>query len=275
AKDDGGLAGVTAALEERFFSHARALKAQSALASLGRFVGEAGKLTALTAQEMAGAPVGDANDLIAREETLKGVLAAMKLATRARLESGFRQAAAELADTFEPRPVRLMGERGASPDEDRRFAIELLEDAVFEATSVAARELEAAAVGGPTLPIAGAIERFAAYARGVFRGGRLDQILGPDGPGAPGLVKRPDPGKLARALIAIMPDVEAELFAPLADAVTKAFADARAAADEAQRRAELRRLIHRARVEQPLAALAAAVEAANTSSPPSSPASGR
>jgi tetratricopeptide (TPR) repeat protein/GTPase SAR1 family protein len=271
ATDDGGLAGVIAALEERFFRHARDLKAKSALVSLSRFVAEAGKLTASASMNPDGggaAPnAGDTSDLHARlraalgarEETMMGVLAAMKLATRARLESGFRQAAAELADTFEPRPVRIIGERGPSPDEDRRFAIELLEDAVFEATSFAARELEAAAVGGPPLPIARAIERFSAYARGVFRGGRLDQILGPDGPGAAGLVKRPDPGKLARALIAIMPDVDAELFTPLSTAVTAAFAEARAAADEAERRAALRRLIQAARVERPLADLAAAV----------------
>ncbi|HEY0706142.1 MAG TPA: hypothetical protein VGG33_05060, partial [Polyangia bacterium] len=226
----------------------------------GTFLADTGTDTGNTGGNNAGA----AADLAAREETLKGVLAATKLSTRARLESGFRQAAAELADTFEPRPVRIIGDRGPSPDEDRRFAVELLEDAVFEATSVAARELEAAAAGGPPVPIGRLIERFSAYARGVFRGGRLDQILGPEGPGAPGLVKRPDPGKLARALMTIMPDVDRELFTPLAAEVATVFAEARAASEEAEDREELRRLINRARIDQPLAALAAAVRAAMT-----------
>jgi tetratricopeptide (TPR) repeat protein len=254
--EDGGLAQVLGALDERFFAKSRELKRTTALGSLNRFVAEARALLP-TAATSALPP--DGADLDAREETLKGAVATAKLATRARLEAGFRQAASELAELFEHRPSRLLGERGGSPEEDRRFLLELLEDVVFEATAVAARELEAAAAGGPALPIERLVDRFRAFARGVFRGGLTDQLLRRD---QPGLIARPDASKLARTLVAAIPDAETELYQPLSAAITAAYAQARDHLDRQTHAIELRALIRDERVGKPLANLAAAITAA-------------
>jgi tetratricopeptide (TPR) repeat protein len=269
AVDDGGMAALQGALEDRFFSRARSLKRRTALGALGRFVAEARALAATTSA-MAAAGEDAGNDdatraaLAAREETLKGTVASLRVATRARIEAGFRAAGAELAELFEPRRHRILGDRGTAPDEDRRFLLDLLEDAVFEATFTAARALEAAAAGGPALPIDVLVGRFRAYARGLFRGGIVDQILRMDA-GVPLL--RTDVHRIGRALIAAVPDVDAELFTPLQAAITKAFAAAAAAHDEAQQRRQLRAAIREERLGKPLAALAQAVVEAGQENP--------
>jgi hypothetical protein len=269
AVDDGGMAALQGALEDRFFSRARSLKRRTALGALGRFVAEARALAATTSA-MAAAGEDAGNDdatraaLAAREETLKGTVASLRVATRARIEAGFRAAGAELAELFEPRRHRILGDRGTAPDEDRRFLLDLLEDAVFEATFTAARALEAAAAGGPALPIDVLVGRFRAYARGLFRGGIVDQILRMDA-GVPLL--RTDVHRIGRALIAAVPDLDAELFTPLQAAITKAFAAAAAAHDEAQQRRQLRAAIREERLGKPLAALAQAVVEAGQENP--------
>jgi GTP-binding protein EngB required for normal cell division/Flp pilus assembly protein TadD len=271
AVDDGGMAALQKALEDRFFSRARSLKRRTALGALGRFVAEARALAATTSAS-AGEDAGDhaGNDdatraaLAAREETLKGTVASLRVVTRARIEAGFRAAGAELAELFEPRRHRMLGDRGTAPDEDRRFLLDLLEDAVFEATFTAARALEAAAAGGPALPIDVLVGRFRAYARGLFRGGIVDQILRMDA-GVPLL--RTDVHRIGRALIAAVPDLDAELFTPLQAAITKAFAAAAAAHDEAQQRQQLRAAIREERLGKPLAALAQAVVEAGQENP--------
>jgi GTP-binding protein EngB required for normal cell division/Tfp pilus assembly protein PilF len=256
--EDGGMAALQQALEQRFFSHARALKRKTALGALGRFVAEARGLLTAVPDVAADDHDGEATlaALAAREETLKGTIASLRVATRARIEAGFRQAGAELAELFEPRRHRILGDRGPGPDEDRRFLFDLLEDAVFEATFTAARALEAAAAGGPAVPIDVLVGRFRAYARGLFRGGVVDQILRMDA-GVPLL--RTDVHRIGRALIAAVPDVDAELFTPLLATVTGAFAAAVSDQQGAQRRRELRALIREERVGRPLRDLGAAL----------------
>ena len=121
--------------------------------------------------------------LEAAAQALAGVVAAERLRLPARIEASLRQAAAEVAELMVPR-VWPFGDRRSGPA-DRQFLLDLLDDAVFEATAVTARELAAAAEGGPALDIAGFIERFRAYARGVWRGGLADDILREQAGGAP------------------------------------------------------------------------------------------
>jgi hypothetical protein len=124
---------------------------------------------------------------------------------------------------------------------------------------VTARELAAAAEGGPPLDIAGFIERFRAYARGVWRGGLADDILREQTGGRAGASAASDVAHLQRVLAGRSPDVEGELLRPFEAAAAAAQADARAAQAAARARAELQRLIFEERLVRPIAALEAAV----------------
>ena len=253
--DDGGLGALRAALEQRFFSRARALKRQTALSALQRFAGEAGALAraALPPGPEAGTAVG----LEAAAQALAGAVAAERLRLPARIEASLRQAAAEVAELMVPR-VWPFGDRRSGPA-DRQFLLDLLDDAVFEATAVTARELAAAAEGGPALDIAGFIERFRAYARGVWRGGLADDILREQTGGRAGASAASDVAHLQRVLAGRSPDVEGELLRPFEAAAAAAQAAARAAQAAARARAELQRLIYEERLVRPIAALEAAV----------------
>ena len=251
--DDGGLGAVRAALEERFFSRARALKRATALSALQRFAAEAGALVraALPPAAVPGPPVS----LEASAQALAGVVAAERLRLPARIDASLRQAAAEVAELMEPR-VWPFGDRRSGPA-DRQFLLDLLDDAVFEATAVTARELAAALEGGPALDIAGFIERFRAYARGVWRGGLADDILREQAGGRPGTAA--DLAQMQRVMAGRAPDVEGELLRPLEAAAAAAQAEARAAHAASQTRAELQRLILEERLVRPIAALDVAV----------------
>jgi hypothetical protein len=256
---DGGLGQVRAALEERFFSRARALKRQTALSALQRFAAEAGAL-ARAVLPPAGDPAPPAlpPPLGRSAEALAGAIAAERLRLPARIEASLRQAAAEVAELMQPR-IWPFVERRSGPA-DRQFLLDLLDDAVFEATAVTARELEAAASGGPPLDIASLVERFRAYTRGVWRGGLADDILREQaGGGRPG-----GAGELAhlqRVLAGRAPDVEGELLRPLEAAAAAAQASARAAHAADVARGQLQRLIAEERLARPVAELEAAVAA--------------
>ena len=252
---DGGLAGVQAALEERFFSHARSLKRATGLSAMNRFVNEARALV-----PPAPAPIGADSEKLARldgqETTVAGELAAERLRLRAALDTRFRQAAAEVAELTERRFWPLRERRSGAAD--REFLFDLLEDAVFEATVLTARELEAAAAAGPALPIAEMVERFRAYSRGILQGGVVDAFLrehlGAAGP-------RSELPQLQRALATAIPDLERELLDPLAAAATAAYAGTRAAYAAAAAREQMRELVLEERLLGPLTAFSAALSA--------------
>jgi GTP-binding protein EngB required for normal cell division len=243
-----GLPALLAVLEERYFGDARALKRQTALAALARFVREAGAHAD---------PARPADDFEARRKglaaartTLEGALAAERVGLRARLEASFRQAAAEVLEFVRPRHW-IFGERRAeSADED--FLFDLLEDAVAQGTEATRRALEAAAAGGPPVPIASAVDRFRAYARGILAGGLVEQFLHEQLPAAGGRV---EVATLQRSLARRIPDVEGELFVPLAAEIRAAHARAQAALAEDELRATMRALLRETRLTGPLAAL--------------------
>jgi hypothetical protein len=248
-----GFPALTDALEERFFHEARALKRQTALSALARF--------GLEARALAGTDAADAPTFEKRREaldahhlTLDGALAAERVRLRAGLEQAFKQAAAEVLEFVRPRRW-LFGERRAEAA-DEEFLFDLLEDAVTQATDASRARLEAAAAGGPALPIAAELERFRAYARGVLAGGLVSRFLHEELPAAGGRVELQS---LQRALASRVPDVDTELIVPLAAEVESAHAQARAALDEEELRSAMRRLLREERVGKPLDALAAAV----------------
>ena len=251
---DGGLNEVRAALEERFFSHARALKRQTALGWLRTFLVSAEAALGPTRSE-AGADQHQAEPIDRTETAFRGALAAERVRLTARLEAGFRQAAAEVAELLEPR--RWPFSEGRSADADWAYLLDLLEDAVFEATEVTAKEVARSTRGGPPLPVVAAVERFRAFARGIFRGGTAERILR-DSAGGPGA--RSTVSQLQRALAAYVPDPEAELLAPLERAGLAVYAAARTRLRRERAEAEMRALLEQERLRRPLAELARAVD---------------
>jgi GTP-binding protein EngB required for normal cell division len=252
-----GLPALMAVLEERFLGNARALKRQTALAALGRFVKEARRMIEQGGQgegDSAAAFAGRRAALEAARATLAGAVAAERVGLRARLEASFRQAAAEVLEFVRPR--RWFGDRRAG-SADEEFLFDLLEDAVAQATETSRAALEAAAAQGPAVPIAAVVDRFRAYARGVLAGGMVEQFLHEDLPAAGG---RLETAALQRSLARRVPDVEEELFTALDAEIAVAHAGARARLAEDELRATMRGLLREARIREPLAALEQALE---------------
>jgi tetratricopeptide (TPR) repeat protein/GTP-binding protein EngB required for normal cell division len=261
AADDGGLGAVRQALDERFFSRARVLKRRTALGSLQRFAADAlalstgGEGAATPAPEVGAArPADGAADTTADSEAFLGALAAERLRLPARIEAGLRQAAAEVAELMQPR-IWPFAERRSGPA-DRQFLLDLLDDAVFEATVETVREL-GAATDRPPVAADAFIERFRAHARGVWRGGLVDDVLRAES--SAGAAR--DSQQLSRLLAGRLPDFEGELFGPLEAATHLAASASAAARGEARLRTDFEALVRQARLDRPVTDLVAAVAA--------------
>jgi GTP-binding protein EngB required for normal cell division/Flp pilus assembly protein TadD len=252
--EKSGLPAVQATLQERFFQHTHALKQRTASAALARFADQARELV------QAARPVGDEEaqmerrraDLDASEVRLGAALASERLNLAANLDDGFRRAAAETLAMAQPRAWPI----GDAPREaaDEEFLLDQLDEVVTSATEASKAALLAAAAGAPELPIAAAVDQFAAYARGMLAGGVAERFLQQVLTKARG---RADVEAAAVILTRRMPDAEAELFAPLAARMRALFAKARADwALQAARQAMVHALID-ARLADPLAALVA------------------
>jgi GTP-binding protein EngB required for normal cell division/Flp pilus assembly protein TadD len=252
--EKSGLPAVRAALHERFFQHTHALKQATASAALARFAEEAGQLVraARPAEDWQEHLERHRAELSASETRLRAALASERLNLAANLDDGFRRAAAETLAMSQPRPWPLGdAPRGAA---DEEFLLDLLDEVVSNATEASKTVLLAAAAGAPELPLAAAVDQFAAYARGMLAGGVaehfVEQVLSK-------ARTRADVDAAAVILTRRMPDAEAELFAPLAAKVRAAFALARANLDlQAAHQAMADALIE-ARLAGPIAALVA------------------
>ena len=256
AGDDGqlgksGMPAVHAALQERFFQHAHALKQRTASAALARFAEEAGELC------RAARPAGDGEELVRRraeldasEARMGATLASERLNLAANLDDGFRRAAAETLAMVEPRTWPLGDAvRGAA---DEEFLLDLLDEAVTSATEASKAALLAATAGAPELPVAAAVDQFAAYSRGMLAGGVAERFLQHHLTKAGG---RPDVEAAAATLTRRLPDAEVELFAPLAAKVRAVFANARAELALQEARRAMADALIEARLAGPLAAL--------------------
>ena len=264
---DPAFAALSAALEERFFAHALALKRATALQALRRFVAAAGEAAAAAAPPSSDAAATGAA-LAGLGRDLGATLASERVALRARIDEGYRRAAHEVREFVRPRSW-LFGEHRATP-EDEAFLAELLEDAVTAAVDrtratllrtlgeAAPPPAEAAAIGEA---IATAVDRFAAYARGVIEAGAVPDFFRHQLPRL-----RLDVAAIRDALARRAPDPEEALFAPLRRALDARFAAAAARLAITETDAEMRALLHAARVADPLAALAEAVAALEAAS---------
>jgi GTP-binding protein EngB required for normal cell division/tetratricopeptide (TPR) repeat protein len=253
ALEASGLPALMAALDQRFFSDSRALKRRTALAALARFASEARRLLGEELPDD-GALERRREGLEATHASVDGALAAERVALRARLEAAFRQAAREVLEFVRPRRWPFGERRAEAADEE--FLFDLLDDAVAQGTEVTRRHLEEAASAGPPLPIAAALDRFRAYARGVLAGGLVRTFLHDELTSAGPRAER---ATLERSLARRVPDVEGELVAPLAADIDAAYAKARTVLDEEVLRAGMRRLVRGSRAQGPLAALVDAV----------------
>jgi hypothetical protein len=249
-----GLPAVRAALQERFFQHTHALKQGTASAALARFVDQAGELcrAARPTEEGKAQLAHRRADLDASEARVRAALASERLNLAANLDDGFRRAAAETLAMVQPRPWPLGDARRGAADEE--FLLDLLDEVVTSATEASKAALLAAAAGAPALPIAAAVDQFAAYARGMLAGGIAERFLQQYLSKTRG---RADVDAAAVMLTRRLPDAEPELFAPLTARVRAVFAKARAdLALRAARQAMTDALID-ARLAGPLAALGA------------------
>jgi GTP-binding protein EngB required for normal cell division/Tfp pilus assembly protein PilF len=278
--DDGGLAALEEALEQRFFQHARALKRTTALGALRRFVAEAGRATATPID--GGAPPGEAvrdfpamqRLLAAQEERVRGTIAAERVALRARIDEAYRSAAFEVREFVRPRSWLFGEHRAEAADEE--FLIDLLDEAIGRATTQTRRALTAAlspgaGAEGTSLPspaldgafilaferaCARAVDRFRAYARGVLEGGAVADFVRQDLPRI-----RLDLAAIRNALARRAPDPEEALFRALDREVAQVFRDTRRDLDHAETATGIRALLRRERVERPLDQLARAIAA--------------
>jgi tetratricopeptide (TPR) repeat protein/GTPase SAR1 family protein len=260
---DEALTLLEAALERSFFAHARELKRATALEALRRF-GEAARVATAAPAKLDFTARRAA--LEALDVRLRGALAKERVALRARIDEAYRAAAFEVRDFVRPR-AWLLGEHRADAA-DEGFLVELLEDALERATAVTRTALEAA-IPSPTgaeVPAAAsaalmaaidtAIERFAAFARGVIEGGAVAEFFRHDLPRI-----RLDPTAIRDALTRRAPDPESVLFGALTqDLVTAHHRAQRELADE-ERDATIRALLRDERLDQPLAALERATAA--------------
>ena len=126
-QNDPALAALSTALDERFFTQARALKRATAISALRRLlvsargVADAG---ATAAQDFAAAGAA----LARVEQAVRGALDSERIALRARLDETYRRAALEVREFVRPRSW-LFGEHRATTA-DEAFLAELLEDSV-------------------------------------------------------------------------------------------------------------------------------------------------
>jgi GTP-binding protein EngB required for normal cell division/predicted Zn-dependent protease len=266
-RTDPGLAALTEVLERRFWTDARALKRATACAALARFVEAARAAAPPPAPPSAD---GARRALGALAGRLRSALDRERIALVTRIEQGYRRAALEVREFVQPRSW-LFGEHRATPA-DEEFLAELLEDAVARAadgTRAALREALQPATDGSEDPaqtakvraraaraIEAALERFAAYARGVIEGGAVPDFFRHQLPRL-----RLEIAAIRDVLLRRAPTPEEPLFVGLRRDLDAAFLDAEAALAAAAADDDMRVLLHDERIARPLDALARAVDA--------------
>jgi tetratricopeptide (TPR) repeat protein/GTP-binding protein EngB required for normal cell division len=255
-KPDAALAALTAALDERFFTQARALKRATAISALRRLLAAGRAAAAETAP--ASRDFAAAGGALTRlEQALRATLDGERIALRARMDEVYRRAALEVREFVRPRSW-LFGEHRATAA-DEAFLGELLEDSV---TSAVARTRAAlmtamhdAAPGAENPQIVAAIDRsidrFAAYARGVIDGGAVPDFFRHQLPRL-----RLEVGAIRDALVRRAPDPEQALFAPLRRELDALFDTLASDLADAATDAATRAALHTERLARPLTALA-------------------
>jgi hypothetical protein len=271
ALEDGGLAALEQALEDRFFRHARALKRATALGALRRFVAEARRATTPGIPAAPATPTrdfaGERRALHLGEQRVRGAVAGERVALRARINETYRNAAFEVREFVRPRSW-LFGEHRADAA-DEEFLIDLLDEAIGQAVAQTRAALAAAAAGetGAAPPPPGfeeaftgicqrAVERFRSYARGVLEGGAVSEFFRHDLPRI-----RLDLAAIRGALARRAPDPEEIFFRALDGEVAELVRESARRLDAAEAAAGIGALVRQERIHRPLEELALAVEA--------------
>jgi Flp pilus assembly protein TadD/GTP-binding protein EngB required for normal cell division len=263
---DPGLEALTEALERRFLGDARALKKQTALGALRRFV-EAGRAAAVSPARPDFDQARTAQSALARD--VLSALDAERIALGARIDAGFRRAAIEVRDFVQPRSWLFGENRATAADEE--FLVELLEDTMASAIEATRAAFRAALAGGggaevdtqATAALAarvdrtveGALELFAAYARGTIEAGLVPDFFRHQLPRL-----RLELPAIRDALARRAPSPETPLFATLRRELTAVFREAEAALAARASDEAMRALIHEQSVARPLEALSAAID---------------
>ena len=172
------------------------------------------------------------------------------------MDEVYRRAALEVREFVRPRSW-LFGEHRATAA-DEAFLGELLEDSVETALARTRAALLAAmndaAPGNDNKAIVAAIDRaidrFAAYARGVIDGGAVPDFFRHQLPRL-----RLEIGAIRDALVRRAPDPEQALFAPLRRDLDALFDDLARALADAETDAATRAALHAERLTRPLASL--------------------
>jgi hypothetical protein len=129
-KPDPSMTALSGALDERFFTQARALKRTTAISALRRLLASARAAADAGAPMPHDAAAADAA-LTRLEHAMRGALDGERVALRARMDETYRRAALEVREFVRPRSW-LFGEHRATPA-DEAFLGELLEDSVEDA----------------------------------------------------------------------------------------------------------------------------------------------
>ena len=168
-RTDDTAQALEAALERHFFGRARALKRETALAALQRFV-VAARAAAPRSRPRSTSPRG-ARPSTPSTSACAARSRASAIALRARIDEAYRVAAFEVRDFVRPR-AWLFGEHRADSG-DEAFLVELLEDAVERATEATRAAMrDALAPVAPTPPCLGEAVARTAAARAARRHGR-------------------------------------------------------------------------------------------------------
>ena len=269
------MTALATALDERFFTQARALKRATAISALRRLLASA------RAAAEAAAPAGQNFAAAGRRARTAGTGGARRPRRRAdraaraprrdvppRRPRGARVRAPALAgcsgSTARPPPTKRSWVscsrtrcRGPSPQTRAALVAAVADDA-------SRRGRRARAI---TAAVDQAIDRFAAYARGVIDGGAVPDFFRHQLPRL-----RLEVGAIRDALMRRAPDPEQALFAPLRRELEALFdAFGRALAD-AEIDATTRAALHAARLASPLAALAEVIDALEQHGSPWTPA---
>ena len=179
------------------------------------------------------------------------------------MDETYRRAALEVREFVRPRSW-LFGEHRATTA-DEAFLGELLEDSVTGALARTRAALAAAVADNQapaldtraiTAAVDQAIDRFAAYARGVIDGGAVPDFFRHQLPRL-----RLEVGAIRDALLRRAPDPEQALFAPLRRELDGLFDSFGRQLADAEVGGATRAALHAARLARPLAALAQVIDA--------------
>ncbi|HXJ20971.1 MAG TPA: dynamin family protein [Polyangia bacterium] len=263
---DPGLDALTEALERRFLADARALKKQTALGALRRFV-EGARAAAVSPALPELDQARTTQAALARD--VLGTLDAERIALGARIDAGYRRAAIEVRDFVQPRSWLFGENRATAADEE--FLVELLENAVTSAIEATRAAFQAALAGGggpqidsqPTAALAarvtvtvdGALELFSAYARGTIEAGVVPDFFRHQLPRL-----RLELSAIRDALARRAPSPEAALFTALRRQLNVVFREAEAALMARADDEAMQSLVHQESIARPLEALTAAID---------------